>query len=294
MPPRIIPFTALELTIVAEPAYQSNKLEYELIVRDRNSRDLKTMAVDRYLFLENPNLNSKIRMTAGWMYGDNITPPPLKYSSSRKWSSETSLSRVKVIAKRESKSSGIFFDPEAEPVRWDTLKFGPYQNCKVCQNHSMRTFDEVYVCESCVANARESLQREQVKNKTTYTAARDILPYHALGDSNDKVREEYGTKVLLAIHQLLDLPVHVVYNSNATTIGYVMSPSYTSVYQMTTSEARHEAMVDFVKLIREIASRANAYGSLGAKSLLVGLASGKFSIDDFNEEIVKIEKRRES
>ena len=294
MPSVIRPFRALEMTIIVEKeGYRRTNPEYELIVRDRNEQKSDAMVVDRYLFLENPNLTNKT-MKAGWMHGDNITPPALRYASSRKWSAETSLSRVKAIAKRESKVSGIPFNPEAEPVSWDDLKYGPWQQCVACQEKWDRTFDKVHVCPACVSHARNVAQESQVKSKTSYTAPSDILPSRLLGEAQGKAGEEYGEKIILALHQLLGLPIDTSYNSNESTIGYVRSSYWTGVYRMTTSEARYIAMRNIVELIREITEKAHAHGSLGAKSLLVGLASGQFSIDEFNDKIVAIEKRRDS
>lgn len=294
MPPHVMPNRALVMTIVVdtENDYGSKKT-YELIVRDINGRHAKgAIAVDRYLFLDRDPKNKKNSVASGWNIGDGIAVPETRYYSLDKWFKETSLSRVSAIAKRESKASGIPFDADAALPSWDDLRSGPWRTCAICQKVHRRTFDEIYVCDSCSANARVALQSGEVKNRTSHSAPGDILPHHVIGGSHDKQREEYGEKIILALCELLDQPIDFHRGLNQTTIGYVQSPYYTMGYQMTTSEARLKTMRQLVNLIREIAVKAHTQGVLSAKGLLVGLASGQFSIDEFNENVLAAEKKR--
>ncbi len=193
------------------------------------------------------------------------------------------------IAKREAVRRELPFSIKGDIVRRRELERGPQQNCVTCGKEKVKRSFEPVVCEDCqkaLSVGRTSLTDAA---KHAYFIAEDIelLKHESHGRHGsviDETKMFRGLMTRLVSGEVDNNTTRVLYNPPGLVISRKqLGKDKVSCYGVRLSHEQAGAMQNLVSYIHEAVTKAYDAGLKRGNSIIHGLASGEFSVEQFNE-----------
>jgi hypothetical protein len=275
-----------------EKFFQTRRIQIGASPLERYARSFKYVVLHRDVIREPQKYVCWYRIvsdnaTAG-CWSDQIPAPEPRWERHREFGYNKQAALK--IAQRETVRLNLPFDPKTDALALDDIDAGPLQACFVCHAMTEHRAHQPIICERC-QTAYAAGQIAATERAQYGIEARDLLPYFLSGNEWAMSMDLAEKLLRLAGSQLLDALEYRERGNVARIIRFERDNDRNWVHGAFMTPAQAENFEQVVKFIRDLLDNARAAGQRRGESVLLQLASGDLSVNEFNDRTIHNKNR---
>jgi hypothetical protein len=270
-----------------EKFFQTRRIQIGASPLERYARSFKYVVLHRDVIRDPQKYVRWYRIVAddemAGCWSDQIPTPEPRWERPREYIFNKQVALR--IAQREAVRLNLPFDPKTDALALDDIDAGPLQACFVCHAMTDHRSHQPIICEQCqtayAAGQIAATERAQYGIESC-----DLLPYFLDGNQRAMSMDLAAMLLRLAGSQLLNALEYRERGNVARIIRFERDNDRNWVYGAYLTPAQAENFEQIIKFIRDLLDNARAVGQRRGESVLLQLASGDLSVNEFNARTI--------